>query len=148
MVKRPYWFSRPTGSCTCDSYVDSRLVRYRSQSGRSPRRSGSSRPETASTARHWLSRQLRRLRRVKASDLLAKAVIAALLIYAGLTVFHLTQGFGFISALGGGIQDIRVVGVCFGEWGEMQEFIARDSFLGKDPGRLALDLSGGECGPW
>ena len=81
-------------------------------------------------------------------DLFGRVVIVALLIYVGLTVFHLTQGFDFTSALGGGIQDIRVVAVCFGEWGEMKEFIARDSFLGKDPGGLALDLSGGECGPW
>ena len=81
-------------------------------------------------------------------DVFWRVVAVALLIYVGLTVFHLTQGFDFTSALGGGIQDIRVVGVCFGEWSEMKEFIARDSFLGKDPGKLALDISGGECGPW
>lgn len=80
--------------------------------------------------------------------MLGRVIIVALLAYVALTVFHLTQGFGFVSALGGGIQDIRAIAVCFGEWSEMKEFIARDSFLGRDPGRAALDLSGGQCGPW
>ena len=89
---------------------------------------------------------------VKAWDVLQQVfgitVTVALLIYAGLTVFHLTQGFDFTSALGGGIQDIRAMAVCFGEWGEMKEFMARPSILGKDPGGAALNLAGGECGPW
>lgn len=77
-----------------------------------------------------------------------RLAIAFLLIYAALTVFHLTQGFGFVSALGGGVQDFRAVGICFGEWGDIKDFIERDSFLGKDLGRMALDLSEGECGSW
>ena len=57
------------------------------------------------------------------------------------------QGFGFTSALGGVILDLRVAGMCFGEWGEMKEFIARDSYLGGDVGRLALATADG-CGDW
>lgn len=89
----------------------------------------------------------RRLRR-RWREVARRLAVGILVVYAGLTVFHLAQGFGFTSALGGGIQDLRVVGVCFGEWGEMKEFIARDAFMGKDLGKLALDLSGGECGAW
>ena len=81
-------------------------------------------------------------------DVLGQAVTALLLVYAALAVFHLTQGFDFISALGGGIQDIRATMVCFGEWGELKEFVAREALFGKDVGGLALDLSGGRCGPW
>ena len=146
MDKRPHWYSRHPGACTC--CVDSRLTRYRSRQRNTPRRSGSARPGAFSATRRWFSQRLRRLRRVKIKDALGRAIVTALLVYAVLTVFHLTQGFGFASALGGGIQDIRVTAICFGEWGDMKEFIARDAFFGKDPGRLALDLSGGECGPW
>ena len=93
---------------------------------------------------NWYSRHLA-VRRVKMGDVLGRVIVAALLVYVALIFFHLTQGFSFTSALGGGIQDIRVVAVCFGEWGEMKEFIARDSLFGKDPGGLALDLSGGNA---
>lgn len=148
MAKRPNWYRRHPATCTCTSCVDSRLTRYRAPQRNNSRRSGSSRPGALSAARRWFSQRLRRLRRVKAGDVLGQVVVLVLLVYVALTVFHLTQGFDFTSALGGGIQDFRVVGVCFGEWGEMKEFVARDSFFGKDPGRLALDLSGGQCGPW
>ena len=73
--------------------------------------------------------------------------MAALLIYAALTVFHLMQGFNLPSALGGVILDLRVVGMCFGEWGEMEEFIARDSYFGGDIGKMALGTAE-ECGDW
>ena len=77
-----------------------------------------------------------RLGRVSVLNLLWGVAIAFLLVYAGLTVFHLSQGFDFGSALGGGIHDFRVVAVCFGEWGAVKEFIAREPFFGKDVGGL------------
>ena len=148
MAEQPHWYNRNPTAYVGAACADSRLTRYRSRRRSTERRSGSSRRGAASAPRRWLSRRYRRLRGVKIKDVLGRVLIAALLIYVALTIFHLTQGFDFTSALGGGIQDIRVVGVCFGEWNEMKEFIARDSFLGKDLGRLALDLSGGECGNW
>ena len=56
-----------------------------------------------------------------------RAMTAVLLIYVGLTVFHLMQGFSFGSALQGGIQDFRAAGACWGEWGEMKEFVVREA---------------------
>ena len=148
MAEQPHCYSPNPAAFAGSACAETRLTRYRSRRRSTARRSGSSRRGAALAPRRWLSQRFRRLKRVRFKDVLGRVFIVLVLIYVGLTVFHLTQGFDFTSALGGGIQDIRVVGVCFGEWGEMKEFIARDSFLGKDPGRLALDLSGGECGPW
>ena len=171
MAKRPNWYNRHPVSCTCTDCVNTRLTRYQSQQENSRRRSEPSRPgrpggsfrrrqpSPATSARpqkssrpggslsvkRWLSQRIRRLRRVKTRDVFWRAVVVVLLIYVALTIFHLTQGFDFASALGGGMQDVRAVGVCFGEWSEIKEFIARDSVFGKDVGKLALDLSGGQC---
>lgn len=93
-------------------------------------------------------RRLRRARRIKIGDVLTWLVVALILAYVGLFLVHLSQGFNFTSALGGGVQDFRIFAICFGEWGQMQEFVARDSMFGDDLGKLAIELAGGECGPW
>ena len=136
----PVWCNCPT----CASvYEPSRpSARHPAPVSHDPIYSPRTRP---AAVRRLLSRSTKRF---SLSDLVGAVILAAVVVYVGLTIFHLQQGFDFVSALGGGIQDVRVVGTCFGEWGQVQDFIARDPLLGKDVGRLALEFSGGQCGSW
>ena len=67
-------------------------------------------------------------------------VISVVVVYVLITLYHLSNGFDFGSALGAGFSDFRAVLVCFGEWGEMKEFITRPAVAGDDIGGVALDL--------
>lgn len=66
-------------------------------------------------------------------------IISVVIVYLILTLYHLSHGFGFGDALTGGLLDVRAVFVCFGEWGEMKEFIARPAVAGRDLGGMLLD---------
>ena len=66
--------------------------------------------------------------------------VAVIAVYILLTLYHLSQGFGFGDALKGGFLDVRAVFVCWGNWGEMGEFVARPALAGRDIGGMALDM--------
>ena len=91
-------------------------------------------------AKGQVGRVLRRVRRTDLKTLSGQVLFAVLLVYIVLTILHLMQGFSFGSALQGGIQDFRAFGACWGEWGEMKEFVGREAFFGADVGKVALDL--------
>ena len=91
-------------------------------------------------AKRQIGHIFRRVRRIDLKILPGQVLFAVLLVYLALTILHLMQGFSFGSALQGGIQDFRAFGACWGEWGEMKEFVGREAFFGADVGKVALDL--------
>ena len=68
------------------------------------------------------------------------AVVTVLLAYVGVTLYHLSNGFDFGSALVRGTRDARMLAVCWQDMGLVQEFVERQSFLGRDPAVLAQML--------
>ena len=79
-----------------------------------------------------LWRPLRRIRRMRWKTAAKPAAIGALVIYVGLTVFHLTNGLSFADSLRGGFVDARVAVSCFGDWGTVKQFVDRETLLGAD----------------
>ena len=74
----------------------------------------------------------RRIRRMRWKTVAKRAAIGALVVYAGLTVFHLTNGLSFTDSLRGGFVDAQVTVSCFGEWGTIKQFVDRETLLGAD----------------
>ena len=69
--------------------------------------------------------------------------ISLVVLYVIVTVYHLSQGFGFGAALAGGFVDIRAFFVCWGEWGDLKDFLTRPAVGGDDIGGVVLDF--GTC---
>ena len=72
--------------------------------------------------------------------LVVMAVVSVLLAYVGVTLYHLSNGFDFGSALVGGTRDARMLAACWQDMGLVQEFVERQAFLGRDPAVLAQML--------
>lgn len=66
--------------------------------------------------------------------------ISLVVLYILITVYHLSQGFGFGAALTGGFLDVRALFACWNDWGELKDFITRPAVGGQDVGGVALDL--------
>ena len=61
-----------------------------------------------------------------------QVVTVCVVIYVGLVVFHLTNGFDFTDALRGGFVDVGVTASCFGDWGTIKQFVDRETLFGMD----------------
>ena len=115
MANRPNWYSRHPPACTCV-----RCAR------RQRRRGGTF-----------------RFRRYDSRHALKTIVIAVAVVYALITIFHLSKGFNLDAALVGGLVDARAVAICWGEWEGLWEFFSRPSLSGRDIGPIALEM--GDC---
>ena len=69
------------------------------------------------------------------------AAVSVLIAYAGVTLYHLSNGFDFGSALIGGTRDARILAACWQDMGLVQEFVQRPAFLGSDPAAVAQALA-------
>ncbi len=143
-VRRLEQSGRHPPTCTCTTCTDKRLKRarkgLRSSLPSSPERPEAQRPAPerpearppAPERPQYRPRKhsaLRRSRRVLNSILrrsLKTLVYAILLAYIAVTVFHLTNGLTFGSALIGGFKDARVAIQCSNNPGTIQRFVGRD----------------------
>ena len=76
------------------------------------------------------------------------AAVSVLLAYAGVTLYHLSNGFDFGSALVGGTRDARILVACWQDMGLVQEFVERPAFLGSDPAAVAQALGDDPYAGW
>ena len=80
--------------------------------------------------------------------LVVMAVVSVLLAYVGVTLYHLSNGFDFGSALVGGTRDARMLATCWQDMGLVQEFVERQAFLGRDPAAVAQMLGDDPYAGW
>ena len=80
------------------------------------------------------------MRKVPAENALKGIGISLVVLYVILTIYHLSNGFDFGSALAGPFLDTRAFFMCWNDWGQLSEFISRPAVLGDDLGGVALDL--------